>query len=488
MTGQPVRRTLILLAWALLCGGVVAACARHLHLSWEREMASTRAQAEGAVELALQALLRRTDGLNSVLDIARARVEMMLEGNENAVAVLDHRLNTMIDSHRFGLRGIAYVGNDGIVRWSLATDLLGKSIAGREVYRRIILDGEEAAVSAPVASMTSGYWISLRGQRLQLPSGETRGMVVVAFDPLYLGRMLAAVAGRPGRVLLIRHWSDGQIHAVSRDPDGRLSRAAVPDHPVVRAAQAQPQGWLEYPSPTDGRALLTAYRTVGRDFIVQASFNRDSELLAPHLLIARPVIGATLLFILGSLLVALGWERNRRLRRRLEAWASLDPLTGLHNRRSLEQRMRPLLAGAAGEDRRFACLLFDIDHFKSINDRYGHAAGDQVLQEVAQLLRAEVRAGDIICRWGGEEMLVVLADCGREQALQRAEGLRRAIERLYANGQRAVEGVTASVGVACFPGDGATLAAMASVADEAMYRAKREGRNRVAGVELALAA
>ena len=327
-------------------------------------------------------------------------------------------------------------------------------------------------------------------------TGATVGMALVAFDPMFLGRLLATVAGRDGRILLVRHRANGQIHAASHDSDGRLSRIAVPDHPLVAAARLSASGTLAYASPTDGREVLTAYRNVGTDLIAQASFNSDSELLAPYKRIARPVQGAAALFVIGSLIMALAWCRNGQLRRRLEVQASLDPLTGLHNRRALELRMSQLLAAPPGDVQRFACLLFDIDHFKSINDRYGHAAGDTVLRKVAGLLRAEVRGGDIVCRWGGEEMLVILAGCSRPQALQRAEALRAAISGLdhrNAPGQAALaepmpQQVTASVGVACFPQDGATLAAIVGAADAAMYRAKRGGRNQVAMVEPAWAA
>ena len=121
--------------------------------------------------------------------------------------------------------------------------------------------------------------------------------------------------------------------------------------------------------------------------------------------------------------------------------------------------------------------MIDLDHFKRLNDQHGHSAGDAVLREVARTIMASVRTTDIACRYGGEELLVLLPDCSLDEATQRAETLRSRIEQLsnVTNGQS----VTASLGVACSPETTAEPGELVAVADAALYQAKRLGRNRV---------
>jgi len=128
-------------------------------------------------------------------------------------------------------------------------------------------------------------------------------------------------------------------------------------------------------------------------------------------------------------------------------------------------------------------LVLDIDHFKRVNDSCGHAIGDAVLRTVAQQIRAWVREGDVACRYGGEEFVTLLPDCGVEVSTGRAERLRAALEAtlLQADG-RGPEQVTASFGVAGFPNHGGEAEALFRAADKALYRAKQLGRNRVVTV------
>ncbi|HYI82903.1 MAG TPA: GGDEF domain-containing protein, partial [Acetobacteraceae bacterium] len=155
-----------------------------------------------------------------------------------------------------------------------------------------------------------------------------------------------------------------------------------------------------------------------------------------------------------------------------------DPLTGLLNRRALEAQATRLLAEAARSGQPVALLLLDLDHFKSVNDTHGHAAGDAVIRGVAEVLMREIRQDDLACRWGGEEMLAVLRNCDLVHAEQRALRLRAAITAAQPGGVPGLR-VTASMGVAAFPEHGAALDALTERADKALYVAKRYGRDRV---------
>jgi diguanylate cyclase (GGDEF)-like protein/PAS domain S-box-containing protein len=171
---------------------------------------------------------------------------------------------------------------------------------------------------------------------------------------------------------------------------------------------------------------------------------------------------------------------NLTLRATLQAQSIRDPLTGLFNRRYLEEFFHQEIHRAQRNEYSVGVIMIDIDHFKRFNDTLGHDGGDFILKEVGQLLKDAVRPSDIACRFGGEEMILILPDVSLEIACQRAEWIRNAIAqlRLVYNGS-AIDTVTASFGVACFPDHGATVNAVIKTADHALYRAKDGGRNQV---------
>jgi two-component system, cell cycle response regulator len=162
--------------------------------------------------------------------------------------------------------------------------------------------------------------------------------------------------------------------------------------------------------------------------------------------------------------------------------AITDPLTGLFNRRYMESHVGTLIDRSAARGKSLSLLILDVDYFKSINDSFGHDAGDDVLREFAERLKASIRGIDLACRYGGEEFVVVMPDTDLGIAATVAERIRRRIAGEpfpIEGGKRTIE-VTISVGIAARMGaqDNATL--MLKRADEALYRAKRDGRNRVA--------
>ena len=128
--------------------------------------------------------------------------------------------------------------------------------------------------------------------------------------------------------------------------------------------------------------------------------------------------------------------------------------------------------------------MIDIDHFKRLNDMFGHEAGDLMLRELGSMLIAQVRGGDAACRYGGEEFLVIMGETDLQSALQRAEALRELVAgmQIQYRGQT-LRRVTISIGVASFPGHGSSAAQLIHAADGALYRAKRQGRDRVAVAE-----
>ncbi len=185
--------------------------------------------------------------------------------------------------------------------------------------------------------------------------------------------------------------------------------------------------------------------------------------------------------------VAVSLE-NGLLYKKMETMATTDGLTGLTNHRSFQERFANLLDRAERHGQRIAFLLCDVDHFKKVNDTYGHPVGDEVLRRVAKVLGDVARKIDIPARYGGEEFAVVLDGTDAEQARQVADRIRTEIGRLVIESEKGPFQVTMSVGVAAFPDDGKDRAALIEHADLALYHAKHSGRNQVVTYQQYLAA
>jgi diguanylate cyclase (GGDEF)-like protein len=172
---------------------------------------------------------------------------------------------------------------------------------------------------------------------------------------------------------------------------------------------------------------------------------------------------------------------NTRRVAKLQAMANHDGLTGLLNKRHFLLELGGLIHKAERDNKPLGVFIFDIDHFKKFNDANGHVAGDELLKGLARLLRKSVRPGDLVGRYGGEEFLVVMPQTGREAALAMAERVREAVASFpFEHGDKQPLGrVTVSGGVSAFPVDGTQSQDLIRGADQALYEAKRGGRNRV---------
>ncbi|HEY9648280.1 MAG TPA: diguanylate cyclase, partial [Chroococcidiopsis sp.] len=171
---------------------------------------------------------------------------------------------------------------------------------------------------------------------------------------------------------------------------------------------------------------------------------------------------------------------NLNLRETLQHQSIRDPLTGLFNRRYLEESLTQEIVRAQRHRHPIGVIMIDIDHFKRFNDIFGHDVGDYVLQTVGALLKDSVRNSDIACRYGGEEMTLILPEASLEGTTARAEMIREAISQLrISQSGKLLDAITASFGVACFPQHGSTSTSLIKAADIALYRAKDAGRNQV---------
>ena len=172
-------------------------------------------------------------------------------------------------------------------------------------------------------------------------------------------------------------------------------------------------------------------------------------------------------------------EAIENLQSELREQAIRDPLTGLYNRRYLTEALEREFARARRESYPISFVMIDIDHFKDINDSFGHPAGDAILQRLATLILSQTRIGDIVCRYGGEEFLVVLPNVSSEIAYQITERWRLSFMGLTLPLTLGARKATISCGISIFPEHGEGGAVLISLADKAMYQAKAAGRNRV---------
>ncbi|WP_375748358.1 diguanylate cyclase [Vibrio sp. HN007] len=186
----------------------------------------------------------------------------------------------------------------------------------------------------------------------------------------------------------------------------------------------------------------------------------------------------------GNPMVAVGMVQNVTeqvmLQERLENQAARDELTGVFNRRVCKEVLEQQILTARISGSSFSVFFLDLDHFKGVNDQFGHSAGDKVLREFTTAVQEHLREEDVLFRWGGEEFVALLPGLDSDHAFQAAENLRQSIEQtpvILSEGQR-VE-LTVSVGVSSYPTNGTVRKELIQKADIAMYRAKTKGRNRV---------
>lgn len=299
------------------------------------------------------------------------------------------------------------------------------------------------------------------------PSDHHR-LYLVALVPLCLGIVLFLGRGLPERVI--------KLLAIS------CTTAAV----SLMVSQILPMGaaLMFYCWP----AVTAGYFCTRRELAANLVLIAVGSAIALKVSQSDEITGSTWMATVGiSTIVAL---TVGHLAEQVTKLATTDELSGLLNRRAFGPILDRSLARAQATGTPVSVVAFDLDHFKRVNDNYGHLVGDDVLMEVAGLLQNAVRAVDVVARYGGEEFVIALPETGTEGATRFAERLREMVEaHPFSRGAQGTLHLTASIGVASFPSMGwETVEDFLAGADQALYRAKAEGRNRVRGVEGATAA
>jgi diguanylate cyclase (GGDEF)-like protein/PAS domain S-box-containing protein len=242
----------------------------------------------------------------------------------------------------------------------------------------------------------------------------------------------------------------GRTHWVEHPGSGLICR---------HIHQPLPDGYLCIPMMAQSEALGVLHLMQPENVKMTETKQRLAETMSEHIAMALS---------------------NLRLHETLRSQSIRDPLTGLFNRRFMEEALELEIRRAARNQRPLGMIMIDLDNFKYFNDTFGHEAGDLLLKELGGLLKSNIRGEDIACRYGGEEFTLILPEGNGAVTRQRAEFLREAVQRINLQYRGHPLGrITASMGVAVFPDHGRTAGALIESADKALYRSKNAGRDRV---------
>lgn len=346
-----------------------------------------------------------------------------------------------------------------------------------------------ASMRPPVAGAISGFVRDpVSGRSRYYASAPIRDAAGRLLGTAVLGKSAAAIMSGLAQV-------PADYYLV--DPAGNIIATNRP------ATLYQPVGSLVPGRPAPGGAATTDGRVVTLPGPRLHSFYQYSgaqgwmvvtAVMADHIAEDR-LFGIVVTLMMLSVIPAYVFVHERRVRdgilgerrqalqtlaRELETQARTDRLTGLSNRLRFDQDLSAKIAHAERYRAGFSLILYDVDHFKAVNDTYGHQIGDRVLVALARTVTAQIRETDLLARWGGEEFVLLLPDTDGRNACATAEKLRAAVERTEID---TVGGVRCSFGVAEY-GAGDTAETILARADQALYKAKRKGRNRVEFVRM----
>jgi diguanylate cyclase (GGDEF)-like protein len=420
---------------------------------------------------------------------AATRVAQLLD-QEASVAVDSLSDTTRLDeslalaADMFDFRGALILNSQGraMATYPRTPGLVGTDMTSRDPYLKPALTGHPA-VSSVIVSSTRGVPVVEFAAPYYTPNGRRVFSGAYELNRTPLDAFLQSVTPIPGSRVYIVDGA-GAVVGSDADPKGGAGPATMPAD-LAAASRRSAHGYYE--SPSSGPHFFTSRRVAGTPWSLVVAVPNDT-LFAPirgaQHTVPWIVLGFVALLAIGAnwmlLRLLVGRDRLRALNAALDSSARTDQLTNLPNRRHLDESLTAALSAGARHQLPVSVLVMDLDHFKLVNDTYGHTVGDRVLEHVAEILEQAVRTEDVVGRWGGEEFLAVLPHTNGPGATLIAERLCQLIrDTPYTDnvgGRRIV--TTLSIGCATdvVGGDKDSLVHRA---DQALYRAKAQGRNSV---------
>ncbi|QTN26447.1 diguanylate cyclase [Rhodoferax sp. AJA081-3] len=333
-------------------------------------------------------------------------------------------------------------------------------------------------------SSASGRSVLVLSRHLRSASGDFLGGVMGVIELDRAQRRFDALSMEHGDSVAL--LDEGQVLLARRPqlPDLLEKRVASPAFSAELQTQAS-AGTVAAQADVDGHERLFGFSKIdGFPFVIAYGFDKTLALREWQRRAAELGVGYFVLLVLAVFAARAHWVTLRQRdalmasETALQELATRDGLTGLYNRRFLDAVLSREIARSEREKQQLAIIMLDVDHFKKVNDQYGHAAGDEVLKALAALLKTGARESDLICRYGGEEFVAVMPDMSAEQAVVRAESWRKQLEDLtLVVGEFRIK-TTVSAGIAVFPDHGTSPDRLLNLADEMPYQSKNTGRNR----------
>jgi two-component system cell cycle response regulator len=392
--------------------------------------------------------------------------------------------------------GLPWGADDCVAKPFRVAELLGR--VRTQIRANDQLRSARAALIETTAVMERERYVAANNRRLVEILHEVTGELSANEIYRLLARRMAESLEISNCSIILARPSDttGTIVATNHDIGPYAAELKLEEMPEIRAALQSDKTFFaanvrENPLFEDGRTIPSRdgrgveLRSVAvvpfgidrsRSGVLLLRTGRDERALTTEDVAFADVVLRAAVAIIRR---AQALESTRADNRRLEALATTDPLTRVLNRRAFLDRLTAEVDRSRRYDSTLALLLFDVDHFKRINDTVGHLAGDSVLRQMGAMLEDAVRKVDIVARYGGEEFVVLLPETGTEGARTFADRvLKRVAAHEFGDANRSVH-VTLSIGVACYPLTGITDGEeLLRLADQNLYRAKMDGRNR----------
>ncbi len=296
-------------------------------------------------------------------------------------------------------------------------------------------------------------------------------------------RSAALVADATASVLVVKQpdgWTVAAQHGLSND---LLGKTAVDEFAVLRTVtdSRMPGPMGLWDGARIGRMLGPQVPLPGLEAVRVFPVEEEHETLGALVLLhprkgafaGLPDDGVQTVLALATLALS-----NRRMFEKMERMATTDGLTGLTNHRTFQDRAAEALQRSIRYKKPLGLILTDIDHFKNVNDTYGHPVGDEVIRQVSAVLKQQARTTDVVARYGGEEFAVVMEETDAQGGLMVAERIRQAVQKIVVQTEMGPLKVTISLGVSSYPTHGHEKHILIERADQALYTAKHSGRNR----------